>query len=115
MEGIILAGGFGTRLRARVPDIPKPLAPVAGPPFLCWLLDRLAQEGFHRIILSVGYGGTAIREALGSRHGNIELVYAVEDQPLGTGGGRPPPRKISRPPFPPGLGGEGETNSVVPS
>jgi D-glycero-alpha-D-manno-heptose 1-phosphate guanylyltransferase len=86
MEGIILAGGFGTRLRPRVRDIPKPLAPVAGRPFLCWLLDRLAHTGFRRIILSVGYGRDAIMEALGSRHGNIELAYAIEDQPLGTGG-----------------------------
>jgi D-glycero-alpha-D-manno-heptose 1-phosphate guanylyltransferase len=86
MEGIILAGGLGTRLRPRVRDLPKPLAPIAGRPFLCWLLDRLAQTGFRRIILSVGYRGAAIMAALGSRHSNIELVYAIEDQPLGTGG-----------------------------
>ena len=86
MEGIILAGGLGTRLRPRVQDVPKPIAPIAGRPFLCWLLDRLAQQDFHRIVLSVGYGKTKIIEALGSRYGNIELVYAVEDVPLGTGG-----------------------------
>jgi D-glycero-alpha-D-manno-heptose 1-phosphate guanylyltransferase len=86
MEGIILAGGFGTRPRPRVRDIPKPMAAIAGRPFLCWLLDRLAHQGFRRIILSVGYGRAAIMEGLGSRQGNIELVYAVEDQPLGTGG-----------------------------
>lgn len=86
MEGIILAGGLGTRLRARVRDIPKSMAPIAGRPFLCWLLDRLAQVGFRRVILSVGYRSPAIMEVLGSRHRNIELVYAVEDIPLGTGG-----------------------------
>jgi len=86
MEGIILAGGLGTRLGPRVKDIPKPMAAIAGRPFLCWLLDRLAHEGFRRIILSVGYRRAAIMEGLGSRHGNIELGYAIEDQPLGTGG-----------------------------
>ena len=50
--------------------------------FLCWLLDRVAHEGFRRIILSVGYGRAAIMEALGSRYGDIELVYAEEDLPL---------------------------------
>jgi D-glycero-alpha-D-manno-heptose 1-phosphate guanylyltransferase len=86
MEGIILAGGFGTRLRPRVSDVPKPMAAVAGRPFLYWLLDRLVQADFRRIVLSVGYGKTAIREALGSCYRNIELVYAEEDSPLGTGG-----------------------------
>ena len=41
-EAIVLAGGFGTRLRTVVSDVPKPMAPVAGKPFLCWLIDRLA-------------------------------------------------------------------------
>lgn len=86
MEGIILAGGSGTRLRPRVRDVPKPMAPIAGWPFLYWLLDRLAQDHFCRVVLSVGYGKSTIIEALGSRYGNIELAYAVEDQPLGTGG-----------------------------
>jgi len=86
MEGIILAGGFGTRLRKRVGDIPKPIAPIAGRPFLCWLLDRLAQVGFRRIVLALGYGRAPIIEALGPHYSGIELAYAVEDQPLGTGG-----------------------------
>jgi D-glycero-alpha-D-manno-heptose 1-phosphate guanylyltransferase len=86
MEGIILAGGLGTRLRPRVQNLPKPMAAVAGRPFLCWLLDRLAQAGFRRIILSVGYRKSAIIEALGTRHGEIALDYAVEDVALGTGG-----------------------------
>jgi D-glycero-alpha-D-manno-heptose 1-phosphate guanylyltransferase len=62
------------------------MASIAGRPFLCWLLDHLAHAGFRRIVLSVGYRGAAIIGALGSRHSNIELVYAIEDQPLGTGG-----------------------------
>lgn len=42
-EAIVLAGGFGTRLRAVVSDVPKPLAPVAGRPFLHWLPEGLAR------------------------------------------------------------------------
>src|SRR5271165_4855236 len=86
MEGIILAGGFGTRLRPRVHHVPKPMAPIAGKPFLYWLLDRLAQNQFRRVVLSVGYKKSTIIEDLGSRYANIDLAYAVEDLPLGTGG-----------------------------
>ena len=86
MEAVVLAGGLGTRLRAVVPDLPKPLAPVAGRPFLSILLDQLDAQGFSRVILSVGYRHELIRAALGERYRGIELVYAVEDRPLGTGG-----------------------------
>ena len=55
MEAIILAGGLGTRLRQKVPDLPKPMAPIAGRPFLEILLDLLALKGFTHIVLSVGY------------------------------------------------------------
>jgi D-glycero-alpha-D-manno-heptose 1-phosphate guanylyltransferase len=86
MEAVILAGGLGTRLRERLPGIPKAMAPVAGRPFLAWLLDQLASAGFKRVILSVGYLGEAIRSAFGGTYGGIELVYAIEGSPLGTGG-----------------------------
>lgn len=86
MEAVILAGGLGTRLRAVVPDLPKPLAPVAGRPFLSILLDQLDKQGFRRVILSVGYRHELIRQAFGYRYRNIELAYAIEDEPLGTGG-----------------------------
>ena len=52
---IILAGGLGTRLRAAVPDLPKPMAPIAGRPFLEYLLDYWAAQGIRRFILSVGH------------------------------------------------------------
>ena len=86
MEAVVLAGGLGTRLRERVPGTPKAMAPVAGRPFLAWLLDELADAGFRRAILSVGYLGDAIRSFFGERHGTLELAYAVETTPLGTGG-----------------------------
>lgn len=84
---LILAGGLGTRLRAVVPDLPKPLAPVGGRPFLCHLLDYWQAQGIRRFILSVGYRAEAIIGQLGERHGDARLDYVRETEPLGTGGG----------------------------
>ena len=86
MEAIVLAGGLGTRLRARVADRPKPMAEVAGKPFLARLLDYLESQGFTRIVLSVGYRHEAISGYFGARHGALELRYSIEAEPLGTGG-----------------------------
>lgn len=86
LEGIVLAGGLGTRLRDAVPGLPKPMAPVAGRPFLAWLLDFLQAEGFARVVLSTGYMAEAISACFGARHGDIAIEYAVEASPLGTGG-----------------------------
>ncbi|ROL80501.1 dehydrogenase [Pseudomonas protegens] len=86
MEAIVLAGGLGTRLRQVVPDLPKPMAPVAGKPFLEILLTTLARKGFTRIVLSLGFMSEKIIDHFGESFAGIELVYEVESQPLGTGG-----------------------------
>lgn len=86
MQAIVLAGGLGTRLRGVVPDLPKPMAPVAGRPFLAWILDDLAAAGFDRAVLAVGYRHEAIREHFGPAYRGLSLEYSVEDRPLGTGG-----------------------------
>lgn len=86
MEAIVLAGGFGTRLRAVVPDLPKPMAPVAGRPFLELLLSTLSRKGFTRIVLSLGFMSEKIIAHFGDSYLGIKLVYEVESQPLGTGG-----------------------------
>jgi D-glycero-alpha-D-manno-heptose 1-phosphate guanylyltransferase len=86
-EAVILAGGLGTRLRAAVPDIPKPMAPVAGRPFLEHLLDCWIERGIRRFVLSVGYRHEAMRQHFGSAYRGVEVAYAVESQPSGTGGG----------------------------
>jgi len=86
VEAIILAGGTGTRLRDVVSDVPKPMAPVRGRPFLEWQLLELERQGFQRVVLSVGYLAEKIRRHFGLRHGALEIDYAQEDQPLGTGG-----------------------------
>lgn len=86
MEAIILAGGFGTRLRQIIPDLPKPMAPINGRPFLEILLTSLSKKGFSRIILSLGFMANKIIEHFGSNFAGMELHYLVEDKPLGTGG-----------------------------
>jgi len=86
MEAIVLAGGFGTRLRQVVPDMPKPMAPVAGRPFLEILLGMLARKGFTRIVLSLGFMSEKIINHFGDGYLGMELVYEVETTPLGTGG-----------------------------
>jgi D-glycero-alpha-D-manno-heptose 1-phosphate guanylyltransferase len=86
MEAVVLAGGMGTRLREVVSDLPKPMAPVAGRPFLELLLHSLAAKGFSRVILSTGYLAEQISSYFGGCFAGIELEYSVETEPLGTGG-----------------------------
>lgn len=85
-EVILLVGGFGTRLQAVVPDMPKPLAPVAGRPFLAYLLDRYAAAGMRRAILATGYRADQVRAFAGNRWEGMDIVYSHEETPLGTGG-----------------------------
>ena len=87
-EAIVLAGGFGTRLRKVVSDVPKPMAPMdaEGTPFLAFVLKQLAGQGFAKIILSVGYMAEVIQQYFGASYAGLELLYSIEDEPLGTGG-----------------------------
>jgi len=85
-ESIILAGGFGTRLRSVIQDLPKPMSPIAEKPFLEYLLKQLSLFGFSRVILSVGYRHETISNHFGAWFENMQLIYCVEDSPLGTGG-----------------------------
>lgn len=86
LEAVVLAGGLGTRLRGVVADLPKAMAQVAGRPFLEILLDQCARKGFGRIVLSVGYLAQTIRAHFGDAYAGMQIDYAVEDSPLGTGG-----------------------------
>jgi D-glycero-alpha-D-manno-heptose 1-phosphate guanylyltransferase len=86
-EAIILAGGLGSRLQGVVKDIPKPMATINDKPFLQYLLDYLNKYKIKRVILSVGYKYEVIEGYFGNNYKNIELIYAVEKEPLGTGGG----------------------------
>jgi D-glycero-alpha-D-manno-heptose 1-phosphate guanylyltransferase len=84
---IILAGGLGTRLRAVVPDAPKPMALINGRPFLEHQLDYWIGQGITHAILSVGYKREIITKHFGDRYNGITIDYAIEETPLGTGGG----------------------------
>lgn len=89
MEVVVLAGGLGTRLRSVVSEVPKCMAPVAGRPFLWYLLKYLTRFNVSRVVLSVGY----LREVIfkwiedNKKDFQFEIDYAVEEEPLGTGGG----------------------------
>lgn len=85
-EAIILAGGLGTRLAKTVSDRQKVMAPTGGRPFLAYVLEDLKAKGFTRVILAVSYHHEQIKEYFGNSFCDIELLYSVEETPLGTGG-----------------------------
>ena len=87
IEAIVLAGGMGTRLRPVVADIPKPMAPVCGRPFLTYVLGQLQSHGVQRAVLATGYRHEVVADYFGSSYAGMALSYAVETEPLGTGGG----------------------------
>lgn len=86
-EAIVLAGGMGTRLRSVLTDLPKPMAPIVDKPFLEYVLNQLHATGFKKVIFSVGYKWELIQAHFGSNFKGMTIAYAVENVPLGTGGG----------------------------
>jgi mannose-1-phosphate guanylyltransferase len=88
LEAILLVGGQGTRLRPLTIGMPKPLLPTAGVPFLAHQLARAAASGVGRVVLATAFRAEMFAEVFGdgSNYG-LDIVYASEDEPLGTGGG----------------------------
>jgi NDP-sugar pyrophosphorylase family protein len=87
MKAIILAGGEGKRLRSVVKDIPKPMAPVKGIPFLEYLILQLKKQNINDVIFSTGYKGDIIKSYFqDGDNWDINIEYSEEDKPLGTGG-----------------------------
>lgn len=88
MEAIILAGGFGTRLKKVVPDVPKPMAPIQGRPFLEYVLCYLKRAGVKRVVLSVCHQCEVIQDYFRDEFDGIAIDYSIEEEtnPLGTGG-----------------------------
>ena len=86
MDAVVLAGGFGTRLKHIVSDVPKPMAPVCGKPFLEYVLLYLKRNRIDRVILAVGYKEEVIRNYFGTSFAGLEILYSSEDKPLFTGG-----------------------------
>jgi D-glycero-alpha-D-manno-heptose 1-phosphate guanylyltransferase len=85
-QAIILAGGLGTRLRSVVSELPKCMAPVAGKPFLHYVIAHLKSEGIADFIVSVGYKSESIIEYIAGNYGTGAFQFSVEKEPLGTGG-----------------------------
>jgi len=87
MKAVILAGGLGTRLRGVLGDLPKPMAPIGGKPFLEYLVRQLCRLGIRDIIFATGYKGEAIASHFaGGAAWGARISYSAEKTPLGTGG-----------------------------
>ena len=86
MEALILAGGFGTRLKDVIDEIPKPMAQINGIPFLSYLFEYLLKYGVERVILCTGHLSEKIEEFYGSKYKELLIAYSHETEPLGTGG-----------------------------
>ena len=87
MHAVVLVGGFGTRLRPLTNDIPKPMLPVGHVPMIERLVDRLARGGVTDVVLALGFKPEPFMAAFpDGRCGDVTLTYAVEPEPLDTGG-----------------------------
>ena len=85
---LVLAGGLGTRIRHLLPNLPKPLAPVAGRPFVEWVVRFLAAHGCGAFGISTGFMADAIQAHFATADlRGLEIACVAERQPLGTGGG----------------------------
>lgn len=87
MEAIILSGGLGTRLSPVLKNLPKPMAPVSGRPFLDYILSWIACYRVSKIVFAAGYMSDKIESFFGSSYEGIPVEYSIENEPLGTGGG----------------------------
>lgn len=85
-EAIILAGGLGTRLKEAVPDLPKCMAPVAGRPFLFYVINYLRSQGIEKFVFSLGYKHEIIDAYLKEQFSTLAYQQVIEPEPLGTGG-----------------------------
>ena len=87
MKALILAGGLGTRLRPLVSDVPKPMALLAGKPFLEHQIKFLKKSGVNDIVIAVSYMSDKIKTYFGNgKSFGVNILYSDEDSPLGTGG-----------------------------
>ncbi len=86
MQALVLAGGEGTRLRPLTYTTPKPVMPLAGRPFLSFMLDWVHSHGVDEVILSCGFMSNDVKQVLGDIYDGMRLRYVVEEEPLGTAG-----------------------------
>lgn len=86
-QAVILAGGLGTRLGSLTKDCPKPILPVAGKPFLAYLIENISRFGISDFVICVGHLGESVVETLGDGSSlGVRISYSYEQEPLGTGG-----------------------------
>jgi D-glycero-alpha-D-manno-heptose 1-phosphate guanylyltransferase len=87
---VVLAGGFGTRIRATIGEIPKSLAPVGNKPFLEHLLEIWCDQGITRFIFALHYQAEILKDYITQASRSVlldcEVVSVTEHRPLGTGG-----------------------------
>ena len=84
MRAVIMAGGFGTRLRPLTDDLPKPMLPVGGRPVMEWIVDQMRQAGIRHINVTTHYKPEKVVEHFGDgRDFGVELHYVSEDRPSG--------------------------------
>jgi mannose-1-phosphate guanylyltransferase len=87
MRAVVLVGGFGTRLRPLTATIPKPMLPIGHEPMISRLVGRLARGGVTEVVLALGFRPEPFIAAFPEgRCGDVRLTYAVEPEPLDTGG-----------------------------
>ena len=88
ITAVVLAGGFGTRIKHLLGDLPKPMAPVNGRPFVEWVVRYLAAQGIRNVILSTGYLAATVEKHFASQPvKNVRVTCVPETAPLGTAGG----------------------------
>jgi D-glycero-alpha-D-manno-heptose 1-phosphate guanylyltransferase len=88
VTAVILAGGFGTRVQHLLPGIPKPMAVVAGRPFLEWVVRYLGKQGVRHAVISTGYLAEVVEKHFAAQPvRGVTVSCVVESEPLGTGGG----------------------------
>ena len=89
MKAMVLAAGFGNRLRPLTDHTPKPLLPIGGKPMIVHHLEKLAAAGFKEVVINLGHLGHKIPKALGDGSSwGLSIAYSDEGaDPLETGGG----------------------------
>ena len=86
LPAVILVGGQGTRLRPLTDRTRKDMLPLVDRPLLSYTFEHLARHGVERAVVSCGYLPHQIGSVFGASYGGLDLEYAIEMQPLGTGG-----------------------------
>jgi len=86
ITAVILAGGFGTRLKKVISDRHKVMAEIDSKPFLYYLLDQLTKLHVKRVIVSTGYMANTVEDYIGRSYKSLHVDYSKEKTPLGTGG-----------------------------